>query len=102
MPIQKGKNYILLVVDFVTRYPEAVALTNIEADSVTQVRFTIFSRVGFLKGILSDRESYFMSQLFSELWKLCGVKQRKASPYHPEANGLVKRFSGTLQSVLGM
>ncbi|CAM5119864.1 unnamed protein product [Eretmochelys imbricata] len=97
---QRGNRYILIVVEFATRYPEAVALTNVEAETVAKTLLTIFSRVGFPKEILSDRGENFMSQLFNELWKLCGVKQLKTAPYHPQASGLVERFNGTLKSML--
>ncbi|XP_065426955.1 uncharacterized protein LOC135976185 [Chrysemys picta bellii] len=101
-PTRRGNKYILVVVDFATRYPEAIALSNIEAETVARALLTIFSRVGFPKEILSDRGANFMSQLFNELWKVCGVKQLKTAPYHPQANGLVERFNGTLKSMLGM
>ncbi|XP_065438558.1 uncharacterized protein LOC135981218 [Chrysemys picta bellii] len=101
-PSRNGKKYILVLVDFATRYPEAVALANIEAETVAVALFSIFSRVGFPKEILSDRGSNFMSVVFKQLWELCGVKHLKAAPYHPQTNGLVERFNGTLKSMLKM
>lgn len=38
-----GKKYILMVVDFTTRYPEAVPLASIEADTRADALLTIFS-----------------------------------------------------------
>uniref|UniRef100_K7EXE6 Gypsy retrotransposon integrase-like protein 1 n=1 Tax=Pelodiscus sinensis TaxID=13735 RepID=K7EXE6_PELSI len=101
-PSRNGKKYILVVVDFATRYPEAVALSNVEAETVATALFTVFSRVGFPREVLSDRGSNFMSVVFRQLWELCGVKHLKAAPYHPQTNGLVERFNGTLKSMLKM
>ncbi|KAG6924942.1 hypothetical protein G0U57_016049, partial [Chelydra serpentina] len=101
-PSRNGKKYILVLVDFATRYPEAVALAHIEAEIVATALFSIFSRVGFPKEILSDRGSNFMSVVYKQLWELCGAKHLKAAPYHPQTNGLVERFNGTLKSMLKM
>ncbi|CAM5130792.1 unnamed protein product [Natator depressus] len=95
-----GKKYILVVVDFATRYPEAVALSSIEADTVADALLTIFSRVGFPKEVLTDQGSNFMSALLWCLWEKCGVRHIWASAYHPQSNGLVERFNGTLKMML--
>ncbi|CAM5131992.1 unnamed protein product [Eretmochelys imbricata] len=95
-----GKKYILVVVDFATRYPEAVPIASIEADTVADVLLTIFSRVGFPKEVLTDEGSNFMSALLRCLWEKCGVQHNWASAYHPQSNGLVERFNGTLKMML--
>ncbi|CAM5159789.1 unnamed protein product [Eretmochelys imbricata] len=97
---RSGKKYILVVVDFATRYPEAVPLASIEADTVADALLTIFSRVGFPKEVLTDQGSNFMSALLRCLWEKCGVQHNWASAYHPQSNGLVERFNGTLKMML--
>ncbi|CAM4708603.1 unnamed protein product [Lepidochelys olivacea] len=97
---RSGKKYILGVVDFATRYPEAVPLASIEADTVADALLTIFSRVGFPKEVLTDQGSNFMSALLRCLWEKCGVRHDWASAYHPQSNGLVERFNGTLKMML--
>ena len=42
----KGNRYILTVVDYATRYPEAVAMKNIEITTVAEALVDISSRVG--------------------------------------------------------
>ncbi|CAM4626935.1 unnamed protein product, partial [Lepidochelys olivacea] len=95
-----GKKYILGVVDLATRYPEAVPLASIEADTVADALLTIFSRVGFPKEVLTDQGSNFMSALLRCLWEKCGVRHDWASAYHSQSNGLVERFNGTLKMML--
>ncbi|CAM5092907.1 unnamed protein product [Natator depressus] len=85
---RSGKKYILVVVDFATRYPEAVPLASIEADTVADALLTIFSRVGFPREVLTDQGSNFMSALLRCLWEKCGVRHDWASAYHPQSNGL--------------
>ncbi|XP_077564677.1 uncharacterized protein LOC144180165 [Haemaphysalis longicornis] len=95
-----GKRYILTLVDFATRYPDAVALKNIDSASVAERLLEMFSRVGFPREILCDRSSTFTSNLMREVNHLLSVKQLHTTPYHPMCNGLVERFNGTLRQML--
>uniref|UniRef100_A0A8C5MCT0 Gypsy retrotransposon integrase-like protein 1 n=1 Tax=Leptobrachium leishanense TaxID=445787 RepID=A0A8C5MCT0_9ANUR len=99
-PSATGKRYILTVVDYATRYPEAVALSNIQADTVADGLLQVFSRVGFPQEILSDQGSQFTAELTQQLWRLCGVKALHSAPYHPQTNGLCERFNGTLKQLI--
>ncbi|XP_038052264.1 uncharacterized protein LOC119724977 [Patiria miniata] len=96
----KGNRFVLTVVDYATRYPEAVPLRNIETPTVAEALVNIFSRVGVPKEILSDQGSQFMSGLMREVSRLLSVKQLTTTPYHPACNGLVERFNGTLKQML--
>ncbi|XP_041435978.1 uncharacterized protein LOC121399407 [Xenopus laevis] len=99
-PSRTGKQYILTVVDYATRYPEAVALKKIDAPAVADALIQIFTRVGFPSEILSDQGPQFMSQLLQCLWQRCGVTSLRSTPYHPQTNGLCERFNGTLKNML--
>ena len=100
-PITSRKNrYILTVVDCATRYPEAVALPNIETTTVAEALVQIFSRVGVPQEILSDQGTQFTSDLMRDIGRLLSIKQMTTSPYHPACNGLVERFNGTLKKIL--
>ena len=97
---ESGKRYILTIVDYATRYPEAVALTRIDTVTVAEAMLEVFSRVGFPEEILSDRGSQFTSSMMQELTRLISIQQLTTSPYHPMCNGLVERFNGTLKLIL--
>ncbi|XP_040182565.1 uncharacterized protein LOC120915829, partial [Rana temporaria] len=99
-PSRSGKRYILTVVDYATRYPEAVALSNIQAETVAEALVKVFSRVGFPKEVLSDQGTQFTAEVTQQIWKTCGVKSLTSSPYHPQTNGLCERFNGTLKQML--
>ncbi|KAL8570939.1 hypothetical protein ACOMHN_023611 [Nucella lapillus] len=95
-----GHRYILTMVDYATRYPEAVALKRIETEVVAEGLVEVFSRVGVPSEVLSDRGSQFTSGVMREVSRLLGVTQLYTTPYHPQSNGLVERFNGTLKGML--
>lgn len=45
-PSRKGSRFILMMVGYVTRFPEAVALSSIKTERVTEAVVNIFRRVG--------------------------------------------------------
>ena len=51
---KRGNKYILAIVDYATRYPEAVALPSTEASRIARELLLLFSRVGIPKEIISD------------------------------------------------
>lgn len=86
--------------DYATRFPDAFPMKNQDAESVANALIEMFSRVGFPKEILSDQGTNFMSSLISELCKMLKVRKMSTTSYHPQANGLVERFNGTLKQML--
>eukprot|EP00745_Piridium_sociabile_P042744 TRINITY_DN8657_c0_g1_i1.p1 TRINITY_DN8657_c0_g1~~TRINITY_DN8657_c0_g1_i1.p1 ORF type:complete len:1461 (-),score=280.53 TRINITY_DN8657_c0_g1_i1:179-4561(-) len=95
-----GNKYILVQVDYVTRYPEAVPLRNMDATTVAEKLFEIWSRTGIPKVVLTDRGSQFTSGIMKGVYQILGIKGCTTTPYHAQANGLVERFNGTLKKML--
>ena len=96
----QGNRYILTVIDYATRYPEAKALKGISTEEVAEALLEIFSRVGFPREMLSDRGTQFMAELMREVTRLVSIRQLATSPYHPMCNGLVENFNGCLKKML--
>ncbi|XP_050802887.1 uncharacterized protein LOC127047952 [Gopherus flavomarginatus] len=96
----RGKQYVLTLVDFATRWPEAVALGNTRANTVCLALTDIFARVGWPSDILTDSGSNFLAGTMEKLWKTHGVNHLVATPYHHQTNGLVERFNGTLGAMI--
>ncbi|XP_065921940.1 retrovirus-related Pol polyprotein from transposon 412 [Magallana gigas] len=96
----KGNRYILTLVDYATRYPEAIALPSIETERIAEALFEMFSRIGIPREMLTDMGAQFTSALMSEVSRLISLSQRTTTPYHPSCNGLVERFNGTLKQML--
>ena len=99
-PSSQGNRYILTLVDYATRWPEAIALKSITTSDVSEALLTIFSRLGFPREIFSDQGSQFTSDLMKEVCRLINVKQAFTTPYHPMANGLNEKFNGTLKAMI--
>ena len=95
-----GKKYILVICDYATRYPEAVALRTIDANAVAEELLAFFARVGVPEEILTDQGTNFTSQLLREVYRLLHIKPIRTTPYHPQTDGLVERFNGTLKAML--
>ena len=96
----QGYRFVLVLIDYATRYPEAIPLRNISAKSVAQALFHVISRVGIPKEILTDQGTNFMSRTMKELYGLLKVKAIHTSVYHPATDGLCERFNWTLKSMI--
>ena len=99
-PSEDGHRYILTLLDFLTRYPEAVPLKNIDTETVAEALVDIFSRLGVPEEILSDLGTQFVSDCMREVTRLLSIKQLATTPCHPMCNGLPEKFNGTMKSML--
>ena len=54
-----GNRYVLVLCDYATRYPEAVPLRNIDAETIAEELIRIFTRVGLSQEVLTDQGSNF-------------------------------------------
>lgn len=97
---RRGNEYVLVISDYATRYPEAVPLRQFTALTVAEELINVFARYGIPTEILTDQGTNFTSQLLKELYNLIKVKPIKTTPYHPQTNGLVQRFNRTFKSTL--
>ena len=99
-PSEKGRQYILTLVDYTTRYPETIALKRINTPIVAEALVDMFSRLGIPEEILNDLGIQFVSECMEEVNRLLSVRHLTTTPYHPMCNGLVERFNGTLKAML--
>ncbi|XP_075100253.1 uncharacterized protein LOC142176430 [Nicotiana tabacum] len=85
-----GMKYILVAVDYVSKWVEAIALPNNEARSKTTfLKKNIFTRFGTPRAILGDGGSHFCNKAFMGLLDKYGIKHKVATPYHPQPSGQV-------------
>ncbi|KYO39816.1 zinc finger protein 287-like [Alligator mississippiensis] len=102
-PLPKSHNgyqYILVLVDYATRFPEAVPLGSITAPKVAEELLKWIAWVGILQEILTDQGTNFMSGVMKALCKTLGITQLRTLVYHPQTNGLVERLNGTIKRLL--
>ncbi|KAL5558584.1 hypothetical protein UlMin_034795 [Ulmus minor] len=100
-PPSFSNKFILVAVDYVSKWVEAVALpTN---DSRVVIRFlkkNIFARFGTPRAIISDGGSHFCNKQFDALLSKYGVTHRVATPYHPQTSGQVEVSNRELKRIL--
>ena len=98
LPITTRTNrYIIVATDYLTRWPEAKAVPDAEANTLAQFIFEeIICRHGTPKIILSDQGRNFISETIRILCEKFLIKHKFSSPYHPQTNGMVERLNRTL------
>ena len=96
-----GNRFILVAMDYFTKWPEAYPLPNHEATTVARALVDgFFSRFGVPKELHSDQGREFESKTFHEICKLLGIKKTRTTPLRPQSAGLVERFNKTLVTTL--
>ena len=94
---KEGFKYVLTAICLHSKFPEAIALKDIKAETVAEGMTTIFCRTGIPKQILTDQGTQFLGHIVQQL---CGVHHLKTAPYYPQTNGCLERWHGTLVPII--
>lgn len=96
-----GNRYVVVFTEYLTRWPEAFAVPNIDAHTIASLLIdNILARHGAPRTLLSDRGTNFLSALVRAVCDLLNTKKVNTTAYHPQTDGMVERFNHTLcQSV---
>ena len=100
---QQNNRYMLVVIYYYIRWPEAFALELQDAHSVAlRLISEIISRYGAPYGIHTDQGTNFESKLIAELYKLYDIKKTHTTQYNSQSDGLVKPFNRTLVDTIAL
>jgi len=101
LPPSFGNEYILVAMDYVSKWVKAVVAPNNDAKIVVKfLKKNIFAHFGVLRVLISDGGSHFCN---SKLQKVLGhyhVTQKVSSPYHPQKNGQAEVSNRELKKIL--
>ena len=93
--------YILLAVDYVSKWVEATACPI--NDAITMVGYiqrNILSRFGAPRTIINDEGSHFKNKVFAKLMSRYGIKHLMGLAYHPQSNGQVEISNREIKKIL--
>ncbi|RVW34235.1 Gag-Pol polyprotein [Vitis vinifera] len=96
-----GNSYILVGVDYVSKWVEAIPCKQNDHRVVLKfLKENIFSRFGVPKAIISDGGAHFCNKPFEALLSKYGVKHKVATPYHPQTSGQVELANREIKNIL--
>ncbi|GJZ60743.1 putative nucleotidyltransferase, ribonuclease H [Tanacetum coccineum] len=92
--------YILVVVDYVSKWAEAQALPTNDARVVVTFLKKLFCRFGMPKALISDRGTHFCNKIMEKPMKRYGVNHRFSTSYHPQTSGQDENTNRALKRIL--
>nr|GFB28919.1 reverse transcriptase domain-containing protein [Tanacetum cinerariifolium] len=99
-PSSKGNKYILVAVDYLSKWVKAKALPTNDTRVVVKFLKSLFSRFGTPKAIISDQGTHFCNDQFSRVMAKYGVTHRLSTAYHPQTSGQVEVTNRGLKRIL--
>ncbi|KAL1549192.1 hypothetical protein AAHA92_17324 [Salvia divinorum] len=100
-PSLYGNTYILVAVDYVSKWVEAKAMSSHDSSEVAKfLKVNIFSRYRVPRAIISDQGTHFCNRTIETLMRKYGVHHRLSTPYHPQSNGQAKISNRDIKAIL--
>ncbi|GKE13574.1 reverse transcriptase domain-containing protein [Tanacetum coccineum] len=99
-PSSRGNKYILVAVDYLSKWVEVKALPTNDARFVCKFLKSLFARFGAPRAIISDRGTYCCNDQFAKVMLKYGVTHRLFTAYHPQTSGQVEVSNRGLKRIL--
>ncbi|GJX97993.1 reverse transcriptase domain-containing protein [Tanacetum coccineum] len=99
-PNSRGNKYILVAVDYMSKWVEAQALPTNDACVVVKILKGLFSIFGVPKALISDRGTHFCNSQLEKALQKYGVTHKISIAYHPQTNGQTKVTNRAIKRIL--
>ena len=100
-PSSFGNLYILLAMDYVSKWVEAIAYPINDANIVDGfIQRNILSRFGAPRTIISNEGSHFANNVFAKLMSRYGIRHVMGLAYHPQLNGQAEISNREINKIL--
>ncbi|GJR39054.1 reverse transcriptase domain-containing protein [Tanacetum coccineum] len=99
-PDSRGNKYILVAVDYVSKWVEAQALPTNDARVVVKFLKGLFARFGVPKALISDRGTHFCNSQLEKALQKYGVTHKISTAYHPQTNGQTEVTNRAIKRIL--
>ncbi|XP_047948964.1 uncharacterized protein YagA-like [Salvia hispanica] len=100
-PSSHGNTYILVAVDYVSKWIEAKDTPTCESKEVAKfLKANFFNRYGVPRAIVSDQGTHFCNRTIEALLRKYGVHYQLSTPYHPQSNGQAEVSNREIKSIL--
>ncbi|GKD45883.1 reverse transcriptase domain-containing protein [Tanacetum coccineum] len=99
-PSSRGNKYILVAVNYLSKWVEAKALPTNDARVVVKFLKYLFARFGTPRAIISDRGTHFCNDQFAKVMLKYGVTHHLSTAYHPQTSGKVEVSNRSLKRIL--
>nr|GEV81565.1 reverse transcriptase domain-containing protein [Tanacetum cinerariifolium] len=96
----RGNKYILLIVDYLSKWVEVKALLTNDSQVVCKFLKNLFARFGAPIAIISDKGTRFCNDQFTKVMQKYSVTHRLATLYQPQTNGRVEVYNRGLKRIL--
>nr|GEW66151.1 reverse transcriptase domain-containing protein [Tanacetum cinerariifolium] len=98
-PSSKGNKYILVAVDYLSKWVEAKVLHTNDARVMNFLK-SLFAQIGTPRAIISDRGTHFCNDQFAKVMFNYEVTHRLSIVYHPQTSGQVEVSNRGLKCIL--
>ncbi|XP_022007316.1 uncharacterized protein LOC110906501 [Helianthus annuus] len=99
-PSSSGNRYILVAIDYVSKWVEAQASPTNDARVVVRFLKKLFTRFGTPRAIISDRGTHFCNAVMEKALERYGVTHRLSTAYHPQTSGQVENANRGVKRIL--
>ena len=88
--------YVIVLTDYLTKWPEAEAIKNKEASTVAKLITKVVCRNSDAKVIITDQGCEFCNVVNDDICRHLGIDHRRTTAYHPQSNGQTESYNQTL------